>query len=107
MTQDERWYGRVRRMARTEPRPLGRGYLERFADRMLGPPPEPNEPLWPMEYQDWLIEPTGFYGHPKWKTTRFTYFHKDYDGPEDDRHGHAPTIQDCMDEIDEYEEVTP
>lgn len=29
------------------------------------------------------------------------YVHKDYDGPEDSRHGYCATFTDCLDEIDE------
>ena len=49
------------------------------------------------------IQPTGFHGHPLWRDVRYSYQHKDYDGPEDDRCGNAPTVEDCIEEIDEYE----
>lgn len=81
MTVDERWQSRVRRMARNEPPPR----------------------RWPLEYHDWYIQPTGFHGHPLWRDVRYSYQHKDYDGPEDDRCGNAPTVEDCIEEIDEYE----
>lgn len=33
------------------------------------------------------------------------YVHKDYDGPEDSRHGYCATFTECLDEIDE--EIDP
>lgn len=40
---------------------------------------------------------------------QYTYFHKDFDGPEDNRHGFGPTVEDCMERIDEAleEDVEP
>ena len=29
------------------------------------------------------------------------FVHKDYDGPEDRRFGHGPTLDDCKEQIDE------
>lgn len=31
------------------------------------------------------------------------FWHDDYDGPEDSRHGHAPSLEACLAEIDERE----
>ena len=49
----------------------------------------------PLPYKGYSIErcPVG------WQ-----YTHKDYDGPEDKRHGTAKTVDLCMDDIDELED---
>jgi hypothetical protein len=51
-----------------------------------------------QEYRGWVIEP---YYLPQY--ARFSFTHKDYDGPEDGRHGTADTIDECKYEIDERE----
>jgi len=60
------------------------------------------------EYRDFLIFPTGFYAHPDWHKTAFTYMHRDYDGDDDHRSGSAPSEDACKAEIDAwYEDNAP
>lgn len=46
-----------------------------------------------IEYRDYAISNAWIGG--------FQYVHNDYDGPEDNRHGHEKTLEDCYRAIDE------
>lgn len=49
-------------------------------------------------YRDFEIRLTG-YRHPSW--SRFEFTHIEFDGPEDNRHGHGESLMDCLEQIDE------
>lgn len=53
----------------------------------------------PIIYRDWLIYLNDYVG-PGDHLCAFVFTHKDYDGPEDNRHGHAATVEACKREID-------
>lgn len=52
-----------------------------------------------IEYRDFEIRPSlvSYMAASDW-----TYTHKDYDGPEDARHGHAGSVEEAKAEIDEW-----
>ncbi|MDP1873686.1 hypothetical protein [Phenylobacterium sp.] len=56
-------------------------------------------------YRDWIIHPTDpvppILG---WQRFAWTYTHKDYDGPEDNRCGCAESPEACRDAIDDMED---
>lgn len=53
------------------------------------------------EYRGYIIEPTDPVPPiPCWRQFAWSYAHKDYDGPEDNRCGHAESPEACMAEID-------
>ncbi len=53
-------------------------------------------------YRNFVIYPTGFTAHPKWREIAYTYSHEDYDGEGDSRTGRASTVEACKAEIDNY-----
>ena len=55
-----------------------------------------------MKYRGWIIEDSGFRAHPNWRASHYLYTHGGYDGPEDNRIGHARTIEKAKQAIDEY-----
>lgn len=52
-------------------------------------------------YGEGSIEYKGFAISNAW-IGGFQYVHNDYDGPEDNRHGHEATLEDCYRAIDEW-----
>ncbi len=59
----------------------------------------------PIRYGSWLIYRNDFTAHPDWRSVAWLYVHEDYDGPEDNRCGHGPSVDACMTEIQESEEA--
>jgi hypothetical protein len=57
-----------------------------------------------ITYRGYEIRQNDFRAHPYWGKVAWTFAHKDYDGPEDNRCGFAETVEDCMSEIDDAEE---
>lgn len=61
-----------------------------------------------VRYRDYDIYPTDPVPPiPGWQQFAWTFAHKDYDGPEDGRCGHAPGLAECKAEIDEREGGPP
>jgi hypothetical protein len=55
-----------------------------------------------INHGDWVIYPTDPVPPiPCWREFAWTYVHKDYDGPEDNRFGYAESPEACVAEIDE------
>lgn len=52
-----------------------------------------------MEYKGYMINTA-----PAYTRMAYMFTHKDYDGPEDRRHGYGKSIEDCKEQIDEIEE---
>lgn len=55
-----------------------------------------------VEYRDHII----YFAYPPIpvRTMDWAYYHKDYDGDGDNRHGHGPSIEACKALIDEWHE---
>jgi hypothetical protein len=58
----------------------------------------------PIRFGDWRIYRNDFTAHPDWLSVAWLYVHEDYDGPEDNRHGFASSIDGCIALIQEHEE---
>lgn len=55
-----------------------------------------------ITYRDYTIERTSPVPPiPQWRDYQWTYTHKDYGGPGDRRNGMAPSVEECMRQIDE------
>lgn len=76
-----------------------KGFVDRLAD------PSPRIPdvqhAEPIRYRGYRIFRNDFTAHPDWREVAWVFTHEDYDGPEDNRHGHAATVEACIFEIDE------
>jgi len=55
-----------------------------------------------MRYGEYIISRL-WVSRKKHAPNEFVFSHDDYDGPEDHRLGHAPTIRECKEQIDEIE----
>lgn len=58
----------------------------------------------PIRYRGYRIYRNDFTAHPDWRDVAWVYVHEDYDGPEDNRCGHGPSVEACITEIQESEE---
>jgi hypothetical protein len=52
-----------------------------------------------MEYRGWNIAPD--FGPTPDRSQDYEFYHPDFDGPGDRRHGRAASVRDCMMLIDE------
>lgn len=51
-----------------------------------------------IEYRGFIIQNNP----PEARQYKYGYYHKDYDGYEDNRRGDCLTLDDCKEEIDQY-----
>jgi hypothetical protein len=59
-----------------------------------------------VKYKGYLIEKQG--GYVPWRSYAYTFVHDEYDGAEDSgdpRYGHAATVEECKQLIDEIEQT--